>query len=511
MSRRQSIPHVLGLLMFTAGAGGCGTDEHLPTAPQAPASALDTAARAASSSDVCVEVFHWAKSRQLCKPRGYDIGALLTEFKPTQEAMCNTFTDATIRSDCHARPPYVFVPKGSSTNPGDWVAGTEQVQYYFRTSASASTAVYERSLEKLDEIADNMLGPAQSELNRRNTGITNARAHLGDALKARADADRGIAIATLGTQRETLNAYQSAFNVYQGAVQALEPQVTTLFNTFVTFRDGEAAVFTQLQDIAQRASTATLAQLAPLQMELVALSRAESQAPQQLWLDTRRLAHTLSQLHVEHHRKMDPYAAFLTQNNIPRVDLTARSGVILNSIASYTDARYARVSEAVKKLLAGLTERQGALVASQANADTRQTLANAAMLKASETFLANANTRTTALWQMPPKSTKLKLFFLSAKHVDFESILQLEPLCMHVSPTSTAWMETGCIALRRQFTSARNYVNTTLPNMVRLNVTQMRRAGVSETHLADVETHLANANLRQAVLAHDAALRASDL
>ncbi|WP_338863074.1 hypothetical protein [Myxococcus stipitatus] len=495
--------------MFTAGAVSCGTDASIPAAlPLPPPS---NAVSALSSNEVCVEVFHWAKSRQLCKPRGSDIAALLTEFKPIQEAMCNTFTDAGIRSDCFARPPYVFVPKGSSTAPGDWVAGVNELQHYFRTSVNASTAIYERSLEKLDDIGEEMVGPSQSELDRRRKSVTNSRAHLGDALKARADADRGVAVAELGTQRETLEAYRATFNAYQSAVQALEPQVTALFNSFVTYRDGEAAVFAQLQDIAQRASTSTLAQVAPLQMELVALSRAESQAPQQLWLDARRMVHTLSQLHVEHSRKMDPYAPFLAQHNIPRVNLTERSGAILNSVTSYTDARYARVADAVKKLLASLSERQGALVTSQANASTRQTLANAAMLTASETFLANANTRTTALWQMPPKSTKLKLFFLAGKHVDFESILQLEPLCLHVSPTSTAWMETGCIALRRQFTSARNYVNTTLPNMVRLNVTQMRRAGVSETLLADVETHLANSNLRQAVLSHDAALRASDL
>lgn len=509
-TQRSMRRRVLGALMLALGATGCDTSESAPPPPETQTPVAESTP-ALASEQVCVEVYFWAKGRTLCKPRGTSIDSLLSEFKPTQEALCNTFTDPELHSQCKSKPPYVFAPAGDSANPSIWVQRTEEVQGYFRMSLGASMAIYETSLEKMEGVGEDMVGPSQSELDRRNKRRTDARARVGDGLKARATAEQRAASTELATKRETLEEYKHHFASYQLALEALEPQVTTTLSSFVTYRDGEAAVFTQLEDISTRASAATLAQLGALQVELVDLSRTESQRPQQLQMDARRLVHAMGQIHARHLLATEPFSAFLAQNNLPRVNLTERSAIVLNNIASYADARYARVATAVAKLLEGMRLRRGALVTSQANAATRQTLATAATLKASEAFLANANQRTTALWQLPPRSRTLKYFFLAGKHVDFESILQLEPLCANVSTTSTPWMETGCIALRRQFTSARNYLNTTLPNMVRLNVTNMRRAGVSEALLVDVETHLNNANLRQAVLAHDVALRASDL
>ncbi|SEU37837.1 hypothetical protein SAMN05443572_112255 [Myxococcus fulvus] len=512
MSRRPARTRVLGTLLLCLGAAGCGTDASAPPAAESQAPSTPTAQeQSLSNSDVCVQMFFWGRDRKLCKPLPTSIDTLLADFRPLQEGMCNQEQNAELRQQCLNKSPYVFVPKGNPAAPLQWISDVESVQSYFRLSMGASMTIYEESLSKMADLASEMTGPSEEELKRRRTRITERRGQLGEKLKARAAAEQGTAKADLAEQRELLSAYEATFNAYQSAVQALAPAITDVYEDFVTYRGTEAAVFAQLEDIAQRASTSTIAQMGPLQLELVTLARTESQRPQALWMESRRLGNALSQLQTLHQARLAHYADFTTRHAIPQVNLTERSGVILNNIAGYSDARYARVAEVVKKLLQGLTQRQTALVAAQADLATRQTMANAATLKASQEFLASANARTTALWQLPPRSQTLNLFFLATKHVDFESILQLEPLCLHVGPNATGWMESGCIALRRQFTSARNYLNTTLPNMVRLNVTQMRRAGVNEALLVDVETHLNNGNLRQAVLSHDVALRASDL
>ena len=56
------------------------------------------------------------------------------------------------------------------------------------------------------------------------------------------------------------------------------PAYTTLVEQFAAWRTNEAVVLAQLQTLAQQASTATLATIPNIQLELVQLSRTESRA-----------------------------------------------------------------------------------------------------------------------------------------------------------------------------------------------------------------------------------------
>ncbi|MBM7112135.1 hypothetical protein [Archangium primigenium] len=500
---------MLGMLLLAWGPA-CGQDE-VPPASEALGGTPATQARPLGLvGEICADFRVWGGSgKSICKSRGTDPGVVLQELEEARPGACELLFggNPTGKAECMNTVARVYAEGGTGSDPVLWLQGANSIQRHFRLTTNASMPVYENSLLRLEQIAKDIVGPSERSLEDKTKTLRDARQHVADPLKARATADKGAASAEAASQRERLAAFQRDFTAYKSAVDALQPEFSTTLTDFLAYRAQEAAVIARLQDLAQRASAADLNGIGPLQLELVALAREESARPQDVQLHARRLIQQLASIEETHLPRLVEHAEFLTQHTLSRPDLTRHSAEVLQSMGGYTDARYARVAAAVKKLLEGLRLRREALVVSQSDETTRQSLANAATLKASEDFLAEANARTQALWKLPPRSSKLKLFFLAQKHVDFESILQLEPVCLNATP----WMDSGCVALRRQFGSARGYLNTTLPNMVRSNIVSLRRSGVSENLLKDIEKYLTAANLRQAVIAHDVALRASDL
>ncbi|MFP2907334.1 hypothetical protein ACLESD_20265 [Pyxidicoccus sp. 3LFB2] len=423
---------------------------------------------------------------------------------------CTIFTPTSWQS-CMEWPPVLWAEGTSIGNQAEYRAQTERIMTFYRTANSTDVTMrsYELSIQKMKEVSSRTWLDNSDDLEAlRKSNKQVLDTGLSDILKVKAAEENRGAEAAAADSREMLAKVQQTLDAHKARVDALQPAYAALVQQFAAYRTNEPVTLAQLQGLVQRASTATLVTLGDVQLELVQLSRAESAAPQQMRLDAIRMSRQLAYEDSVLEEELRPYVAFMQANTIERPQLVAASVRVLESVVSYADSRYQRVSDIVQKTLTGMTRRREALVAQAADNATRQTMTDAATLDASQKFLAEMNARVTQVGKLPPRSTKLRLYYMAGKLLEHEGILQLQPVCARI--TSTPWMGTGCNALTLQYSKSRTYVTSTIPNTLRLNVSTMRNAGVNGAMLTEVEQHLAANNLRAAAAAHDVAVRASE-
>jgi hypothetical protein len=294
----------------------------------------------------------------------------------------------------------------------------------------------------------------------------------------------------------------------QRDMQAVEPAYTATVTRFQTLKQSEAGVATSLTTLATSAGTADLQGIAAAKQTLASLEHDEVARCNSFQLETVRVRAQVSAIQESFERQLSPYADFLRQKGLrPEVlvDTAARS---LGSMVAYCDERRSRFLEATARLREQLRLRTDGLVIQRADQATRDTIAQAALLQSSTTFLEEANGRIEELWRVPAKSTRLKLPYLLDQYDAFASFLQLEPAC--VSQGASGWMQAGCIALTRNFQRARTYSTTTMPMTMRFNVPALRRGGADTRLIQALEGALAAGDVRAACVAHDAAVRATE-
>ncbi len=401
----------------------------------------------------------------------------------------------------------------SAANSVTWTEQAQRISAFYQEPGSTPDVTmksYELSMERIRhgawEMRDAYRGETQ-ELAKRNGSIRNTQ--LPAILKQRALEDGREVQAWAAAKREEISEIQGLIDAYRTKLLEMTPEYEALVTQFVEYRGNEEAVLEQLQSLAQNASTASLETLPHLQLSLVQVSRTESLLPQQMALGARALSLKMAHAHDTFMTEVNPYVAFMTAHGMVRPNMADTSVQVLESIIAYADARYARTSEIVSKVMAGIRRRQEALVAQSAEDEAREVLTESSTLEASQKFLTEMNARVTQVGRLPPRSTRLGLYYLAGKLLEHEGILQLQGTCANT--VSTPWMGTGCNVLAPQYAKSRTYVMSTIPTILRMNVGKMRTAGVNEALLQEVEGHLTANRLRAATIAYDVAVRASEV
>ncbi|MFB1484142.1 hypothetical protein [Corallococcus sp. RDP092CA] len=297
----------------------------------------------------------------------------------------------------------------------------------------------------------------------------------------------------------------------RASLEALSPKIVSLVGQFEAYRSTEANSVTALQALAAQGSMADLQGLETALLAAADLAHHESTVASALIMDARRLRYQLAQTQEDYAASLTPHREFIQKHGLQLGDLVVGERKMMEGIEGYCEARIHKTLTTVDRLLEGMKQRRDALIALEANQATRQALADEAFLTASQRFLSDVSTRSTQLWQLAPKSTVLKLSFLSEKFDQMESYLQFEPACEPPAAGTRSWREAGCTAMRRDFARAKTWRTSTLPGTLRLNVAMMRQAGnVPAAMLAEVETLTTAGQLKAATTVHDAALRVSD-
>ncbi|MHA7628368.1 hypothetical protein [Corallococcus sp. M7] len=423
---------------------------------------------------------------------------------------CTILTPTSWES-CMQWPPVLWVESTSAENFNAFYEQSERIMAFYRTANSpdVTTLSYELSLRQIKEVAHDIWFrdlKKPDEVRASNQQILDTS--LADILKDKGAAEGKVVQVQVAGSREGVDKVQDIINAHQLRVNELQSAFSAIVRDFIAYKAQEPIILAQLQSLSERASTATLLTLPTIQVELAQLSRAESAAPQQMQMHASRLAHQLANEDATVLEKLQPHISFMQENNLKRPHMTTASIRRLERIEAYADARHARLVGIVKKLLTGIDQRRVNLVAQAANQATRDAMTSAATLTASSQFLSQMNARVSEVGKLPRRSVKLGLYFLASKLQEHEGILQLQPSCANI--VSTPWMGTGCNALSLQYSKSRTYVNSTIPNMIRLNIAAMRRAAVNETMLTEIEQHLAANRLRAATLAHDVAVVSSE-
>ncbi|WP_342378803.1 hypothetical protein NVS55_05315 [Myxococcus stipitatus] len=505
-------------LLLAAGCGQQTSPESPPTSANKEPGPTATVTRAASTPAICAYRPDYKVIPTTCsstrEPADLYQG-VLDVIRSNCIVLAPNPTEAETKrawEACMKYPPVLWVEAATSPDQFDaWNAQVERIAVFYRTSNAENVTAtsFEQSLRKIREIAEEMVNNYHAPI--RQVVDSNRRildSALPELLKVKAAEEGKTAQADLAHQRETVLEIQSLLDRHQESLQTHQAAYAALVAQFETYRTNEPILLARLNTLVQQASTATLATLPNVQLELVQLSRAEGIAPQQLQLEAFRLSRQLSRVHDELEAELEPHLDFMRAHNFARPKLADEPMEVLANIQAYADSRYVRTGDIVTKTLDGIRRRQTALMTLQADQATRQTIVQNTNLAASTQFLAETTARVTEVGKLPPRSTKLRLYFLAGKLQEHESILQLESVCAKAA--ATPWMGTGCNTLALQFSKSRNYVNTTLPGTMRLNIASMRTAGVNATLLQEIEQHLAAGRVRAAAIAHDVALRSSE-
>jgi hypothetical protein len=330
---------------------------------------------------------------------------------------------------------------------------------------------------------------------------------LHDRIASKAGAER----ADLIQRRQTLQLLESIATAYRARLQALAVDQQDVVTGFAAYRADEAALVAKLLDVRDKIEVATtLEQLPPLQDAALAISAAESGRAETLADAADRLERGLFYAQTEYERSIKPYVDFIAKYGFATPHPVDDARNIAGNVSAYCQARDLRVFEAVAKLLDALAQR-GAAIQAQLVADgTRQTLSDAAYLRASAGFLDELNALVQRVWTVPPKSTTLKLPYLRERYDAIADLLGH----MRVCQTATGpidWMQDGCRVGAPEVAKVNTYMSRTLPGTLTIDVALMRKAGLDNTMLKAIEADVAAGNLRSAVLRHDVAVRASEV
>jgi len=286
---------------------------------------------------------------------------------------------------------------------------------------------------------------------------------------------------------------------------------TAIVVRFKAYKATEAALLADFRDYSMRASASPLIDIPKIQTDVINYVNGATRVPDELLIDATRLRATMSQLELRYRARIGPYASFLETNVGPAPRLSVVAQRSLSGITAYCEQRRTQTNSLVSHLLRGIEARRDALVAAAADAATRTTFKQNAHLKASAAFLDEATLRNNEISKVPPRTAKYGFALWAEKYDQYISVLELEPLCgAQNNPARPSWRDTGCISFRRSFSRARTYTTSTIPQMIRLTIPQLRTKGVPESLLSEIQSALAQNRVRDAALNYDSAARLTE-
>jgi hypothetical protein len=327
------------------------------------------------------------------------------------------------------------------------------------------------------------------------------------ALNDKANAEKGPIQATLASDKQSIVQVQAIFDQANSDIAPIRSAYSAITDRFKAYRATETTEAGRFTTVAQQASNATLATLPDAETAILAAARDASSAPNDLVLDVMRLEAQTQQFELQYRAALAPLNDFIASHGTSVPDMTSGALHSLAGMEVYVAQRSARNDATANSLLDGAEVRRQALITLATSEATRATLAQTRLLAASTTFNDDSTARIAALWKSPPTSTKLKLPYLADRYDQFTTFLQVEPLC---DASSSAWRETGCIALRRNFNTARTYQQKTIPMLITMGVSTMRSKGVDPTLLNAVQAKLTAGDVKAAAVAYDTAVHSSE-
>lgn len=312
----------------------------------------------------------------------------------------------------------------------------------------------------------------------------------------------------LATIKGATQALQGIVADYTNGAAAFAAEFQTTVKSYNLYRGLEANVTQQLASLAASAGNADIDALGQLQVRLRDIDVSESSLAEGLQVTIGRLQASLGDVQAVYDTRVAAYSDFLTANGMTKPDATSVALASLNSMKGYCMQREAQMRGVVDGVADGMSRRVTALLTAVNDAATQSTLLASAQLHASSDFVADINGRLSSLWAKLPTSTVLKLSFLSAKYDEMTAFLQLEPVCASTPP---AYMQTGCLLLKPQFSKAHDWINRTAPSVIRIQAMMMKSAGIDPTKTDAVVAEVNAGHTAQAAYDQDLLLRDSDL
>ncbi len=293
-------------------------------------------------------------------------------------------------------------------------------------------------------------------------------------------------------------------------VAALEERVTAAASRVSALRGQELALFNKASEFVSRASASNLAGLPAIQQELEQWYEGATAQIDELIGEAGVTASDVGWTMSPLKEAFAARATFFASNGLTAPKVESKSAAALSRASAYGVRLRTWVDDVHAALSAGLTARKEALIAAAADQKTRDTFARNTQLKASELFTREANRLVSEASAAFPKTPHLAAPLLSEKVATLTTFLQLEPLCSTESTPTESFRQTGCVALQRQFSRAKSTLNVSIPALLRLNVSTLRRNAIDAAHLAAIESKLAAGATYEAALLADAAFFAID-
>jgi hypothetical protein len=401
--------------------------------------------------------------------------------------------------------------------PPDHAYSAASVQHYldgigklmtFLPTAGLNAASIHKSLDDTLGNAETARVHIDGIITQFNTNKQKLINDVSSQLKSMAAPIVGQEMAQLADTKQKTQLLQQYTSNYSSAASALSGDYQVVTGLYKSFRATEASVIQQVSAVATSAGTATLDSIDGLQQQLRDLDKSEAVTAEELNVAILRLKNQLQNVQQVYDSQVDPLADFLAKNSITKPDATSVARTSLGAMSDYCLGREQRVRGVIAQVNEGLSRRVTALLVQATDKAVQPTLLAGAQLQASQGFVDEVNGRLAHLWDKLPTSTTLKLSFTSAKYDEMVELLQLEPMC---SSTPPAYMQTGCLLLKPQFTKAHDWINKTAPSVIRIQALMLKNAGADASKTTAITTEVNAGQVRQAAYDEDVLLRATDL
>jgi len=392
-----------------------------------------------------------------------------------------------------------------------WLNGYAELSAVFKAHNALADVVAKTAAHLKESIDFNLRSKADAREEREAT-IDEIVDNLEAEVAAKLDPLKAPDQAKLAEFRRSKTKVDPVLRRAKEKLTAVSFDFKTVAERHATFLAAEATVFSKLQNIATRASTATIQTLGPLQQELIALERVEAPACFDFSIDTARLGARVGFALQDYRRDIRSMAWFIESRNLEKVIPEAAAGLTdaINKVSSYCESRQARFIEAYDTIIDGMKRRSEALVQQAANAANQKVLADARFLRSSEAFLRECTARSAQLATLPKNSMTLKLPYLLSKFQEHEANLTLEPMCTTSALAAASWMDAGCEVIKRDLSKSRSYTTVSAPAIVRTALPRLRTAGVNAPLLDRITVDLNAKNYRAAVEGYDLAVSLSE-
>jgi len=418
-------------------------------------------------------------------------------------------------------PPYDIwpnLPSGMSLQKGmrnkealtQLLADMDRIMAYGRDSLSAE-AYEQLMLGKLGQVVRQISEGQAAALARPDPTTTAPLEEFERSLRAKASAETDPLVMKLASDKQTFASIQKVVASVQPQLVAQQKAYTEIVKRFRAYKALEGAHVATLTEFSSRASQAALLDLPTVQMDVLKYVRASAETPNQLSLDAHRLRASMAQLESLFLLRLEPYRSFIEANLGEMPALTPIAQWSLISIVVYCRELRSQSDTQIASLFQGISARARGLIAAAADEKTRGTLRQAAHLKASAAFLDEATARDKETSKLPPKTAKYGFYLWAEKYDQYLAVLELEPLCGE-GPNAPlpSWRDTGCVSFARIFGRAHTYTEKTIPQAIRLALSQLRAKGVAESLLSEIDAQLKAGSIRQAALSYDAAARLTE-